>query len=294
MKKVQKSALQCIVFLLVLAVMFFALDTLLRAFNPIGHLPFFQKNDHEVTIAIHGTSDFDKVFFGSSPVVSAFRENYSISGFVEMGIVLGTVECILAMLERRYITISEELVLGLSIALLMDDLHTDPRYIWNRRRFEPYVYFYRDRLNTFFVSAITNFLNGNFYLQRHPSLEKWLYFGTISDEALEAMIESHMERFWFADISTFSDNLAALERLVAFCEHNNIRLRAVWMPVNPDVPSPELYERVFAKVNGILGGIEVLDLFDAFPRSHFYDIGHMNDIPGAVDFTREIDKWLVR
>ena len=294
MKHKKQTTRQGIAFLLALAAMFLLTEFLLRAVNPIARSSYFPRNDHEKTVALHGTSVFDKVVYGSSPVVAAYREADSSSGYVELGIVYGKVTYLLEMLERGIITVNEEIVLGLSSLLFLDTLATDHRYIWHQGPFEPYVYFYRDRLNTFIVDAVDGFLRGDFHLRKYEDMDKWLYFGVLSDENLNKVLASHKERFWGLDITDFADNLQALGALADYCVSKDIRLRAVWMPVSPKSPAVELYDKLAAEVNAILSerGVEVYDMTNALPVECFHDFGHLNYEVGAVEFTKELDIWL--
>ena len=293
----KRSTRQVIAFFAALLAIALCVEMALRALNPVGRLPVFPHNDYEITLALHGSTEFDRIFYGSSPVVAAFRGADTASGYTEFGLVFGKITYLLTLLEEGHITVREDIVLGLNVALFMDTLDTDPRYPWHQGTFEPYVYFHRNRLNTFFQSNLSRFLEGDFYLERHENLEKWLYFGVLPDEALDNLAEAHMARFGDLTLADFVENLAALERLIAFCEANDIRLRAVWMPVNPDIddrPQPEVFAQANALAHTILTdrGIEVKDMTHAFPREYFYDFGHMNFEVGAVAFTKEIDLWL--
>jgi len=276
---------------LVAAILLFLLqEWLLRLTNPVARLPFFPMNDYEITLAIHGTNVFANVFFGNSAVVSAFREEESTSGYVEFGLNWGKATYMHAMLERGDITVNQSLVLGLNIFTLMDTLDSDPSYIWHMGHFEPYAFFYRDRIKNFITGALDNLLQSNFYIRRYESLEKYLYFGMLSDEQMYARLGVLEERFWGMLLSDFENNLMALERIAIFCYENDIRLRVVWMPFNPFSPKPELYERVMEEANRIFDfhGIEVLDLSNGFSRENFFDTGHFNDEFGAGNFTREL------
>ena len=281
-------------FLSALLLLFLFQEGLLRLVNPVARLPFFPMNDYEITLAIHGTNTFDRVFFGNSAVVSAFREAESVSGYVEFGLNWGKATYMLAMLERGDITINQSLVLGLNIFTLMDTLDSDPSYIWHMGQFEPYTFFYRDRIRNFITGALDNLLQRNFYIRRYENPEKYLYFGMLTDEQMESRLAVLEERFWGLPLSDFEENLKALERIAVFCYENNIRLRVVWMPFNPFSPKPEIYEKVMYEANRIFDfhGIEVLDLSNAFSRENFFDTGHFNDEIGAGNFTREIDLWL--
>jgi len=285
---------QCIAFLGVLLVGAIALEIALNAIDPVGRSVYFRKNDFEITVNAHGSTEFDRIFFGNSAVVSAFREDASDSGYVEFGLLLGTAVDLRTMLEGSYITVNESIVLGLNLFTLMDSLDSDPSYIWHRGALEPYVYFHRDRLQRFFTETLQSVLDGNPTIRRFDDPSKYLYFGALSDEELDYRLADFEERFFNIPFSDFVDNLAALEWIIQFCNAHDIRLRVIWMPYNPHSPKPPLYFQVMEAANAIFAahGIEVNDLSDAFPREDFFDTGHFNDEPGAIHFTREIDLWL--
>ena len=281
-------------FLALVIIMFLLLDAILTATNPVGKSTLFRMNDFEKTIAIHGTTEFDSIIYGSSPVVAGFKGAESSSGYVEFGLVYGKITYLLTMLEKGHITVDKDIVLGLSITVFMDQLDTDPRYIWHKSPLEPYLYFYRDRVNTLFSDSFGRFLDGDFTVQRYTNMEKLLYHGVLSDEKIDATLAVHEEKFWGLPMEAFEENLAALERLIVYCGDHGIRLRALWMPCNPYRPAPEIYDKVISEANVILaaGGIEIRDMTHSYPREYFYDIGHLNYEVGAEVFTREIDIWL--
>jgi len=293
-KKAIKNIKESLALVLIVLLLFTITDIVLTAGYPFRNHDFFPKNDFEKTIAIHGTTNFERVFFGNSAVVSAFREELSDSGYVEFGLNWGKATYMQYMLEGGYITVSESLVLGLNIFTLMDNLDSDQSYIWHRRSLEPYVFFFRNRLRNFFTGALDNVLDGDFSISRYTRLQKFLYRGTLTDEQMEARLVILEERFWGLPLSDFYSNLTSLERIAVFCKANDIRLRVVWMPYNPFSPKPELYLQIMDKANAILYAfdIEVLDLSDAFSQENFHDTGHFNDEVGAPNFTREIDLWL--
>ena len=96
-------------------------------------------------------------------------------------------------------------------------------------------------------------------------------------------------------IEDFQENMRCLEKVADYCEKNGIRLRCVWMPVNPEVEiSPEtraVYDQ--AKAICAAKGVEFLDLERALDADCFYDIGHLNYEYGAYRFMEVIDPWLL-
>jgi len=292
----ERAAAAATAFLAILVALFLMLEALLSTLDPVGNSPFFRKNDYEKTIAIHGTTRFDKVFYGGSNVHAAYMERLSTSGYVDFGLEYGKLTYLLTMLEKDLITVTGDLVIGLNYFTLMDDLETNPGYAFHRKGIEPYVFFHRNRIQNFFTDALDNMLNGEFRLNRYHELDKYRYHGVWTDERLDARLIAHEERFWGLELSAFEGNLSALEKLIDFCKSNDIHLRAVWMPYNPYSPVPEIYRSVIAEASAILAahGIEYIDMTDAFPREYFYDMSHLNYETGAVAFTREIDIWLER
>ena len=275
-------------------ILFIIADMFFTATNPVGNSWLFPKNDFEKTIAAKGTSKFEKVFYGGSMVVAAYREPLSGSGYVEMGMDYGKTSYLLKMLEQGLITVSGEIVMGMNYFSFLDSLETNPGYIWHKKFYEPYVYFCRDRLKVFFTDALSNILNGKYRLNRYYETEKYRYSGVWTDAELDERIVVHSGRFWGLELSAFEGNFSALEELIDYCARSGIRLRGVWMPYNPYCPVPAIYAQVMDKANSIMDahGVEHIDMTGAYPREYFHDLGHLNYEVGAVAFTKEIDLWL--
>ena len=95
-------------------------------------------------------------------------------------------------------------------------------------------------------------------------------------------------------IEDFQENLRDLGKLADYCASHGIRMRAVWMPLNPSLEvSPET-RAVYDQAKAVCEekGIEFLDLESALDASCFYDIGHLNYEYGAYRFMEVIDPWL--
>ena len=290
-----KEATWAAVFFLVsLVVLFVILELLMSVFNPVGALPVFPKNDFEKTVAANGSSDFDRIFYGGSNVFAAYIESSSTSGYVDFGLEYGKVIYLLTMLEDGYITVSDGIVLGLNYFTFMDALTTNPGYIWHRDDFELYSLFYQNRIKNFFTGAVDNIINGRFHIDLYDDIDKTRFYGVWTEERLERRIANHERLYWQLQLSAFEGNLAAFRQLVDYCEENDIRLRAVWMPYSPYSPVPDIYIELMTVVNALMTahGIDFIDMTNSFPQEYFLDLSHMNYDIGAVAFTREIDLWL--
>ena len=81
---------------------------------------------------------------------------------------------------------------------------------------------------------------------------------------------------------------------IQYCKDNNIRVRVVHMPWNPDFDKPQLVEDVHVKTDKILQkhGVLALNLEDSLGTEYFYDTGHLNYDVGSPVFTKMIDEWL--
>ena len=71
-------------------------------------------DDFEITRRDHPEKVWDRVFFGNSAVISAYREDVSQSGYVNLGLDYGVVTDLWDMLRRGHIDIGSELVVGLN------------------------------------------------------------------------------------------------------------------------------------------------------------------------------------
>ena len=276
--------------LVALAAVFVVLDLLLSVvFTPylIGSGRFVL-NDFELTVRDHPEQVWDKVFFGNSVVISAYREEVSESGYVNLGLDYGVIRDLWEMLQKGNIKIGSELVIGLSDLTLYDKFETHPTYPWHKDWYEPYAYFQRDRLPL----LVENTLFGREW-EDHSDRQKIHYTGSMSSEELAEKIAT--SRYVNLPIEDFQENMACLEKIADYCEKHNIRLRCVWMPVNPEVEISAETRAVYDQTAAICKeqGIEFLNLERALDVPCFYDIGHLNYEYGAYRFMEVIDPWLV-
>lgn len=277
--------------ILILVAVFIALDLLLSAvFTPyLIKSGRFVLNDFELTVRDHPEEVWDKVFFGNSVVISAYREEVSKNGYVNLGLDYGVVRDLWEMLQKGTIKIGSELVIGLSDLTLYDKFETHPTYPWHKDWYEPYAYFQRDRLRL----LAENTLFGRQW-EDHSARQKIHYTGSMSSEELAAKIES--SRYINLPIADFQENMACLEKIADYCEKHHVRLRCVWMPVNPEVEISAETRAVYDQMASICEarGIELLDLERALDVPCFYDIGHLNYEYGAYRFMEVIDPWLAK
>ncbi|NMA03440.1 MAG: hypothetical protein GX925_01920 [Clostridiales bacterium] len=272
-------------------------DMLLTSADPVGKSTLFVKNDFEKIKLTHPEEVYEKVFYGNSVVISAFIEEESKSGYVNMGMDYGTVEDLSKILERNMVSIGTDLVVGANYLTFLDTLDTNPTYPWHRKVYEPYLYFQRDRLHPFIINGIGNILKGeNFVTGRHTNLDRYVYYGVLPDEEIDKKIEGYKELYWNRGIECYEKNYKALQNVIDYCKERDIELRFVWFPWNSYIAKPESVIAVEEKAKKIMGhnNIEYIDLADAFGKECFHDLGHLNYELGAVEFTKEIDKWLNR
>ncbi len=279
--------------LIALVAVFIALDLLLSAvFTPyMIQSGRFVLNDFELTRRDHPEEVWDKVFFGNSVVISAYREEVSESGYVNLGLDYGVVRDLWQMIQKGNIKIGSELVIGLSDLTLYDKFETHPTYPWHQDWYEPYAYFQRDKLRLCLENSVRELAGKE--PEDHSDRQKIHYTGSMSSEELAAKIET--SRYVNLPIEDFQENMSCLEKVADYCEKNGIRLRCVWMPVNPEVEiSPET-RAVYNQAAEICAdkGIELLNLERALDVPCFYDIGHLNYEYGAYRFMEVIDPWLV-
>ena len=124
--------------------------------------------------------------------------------------------------------------------------------------------------------------------------EKHICHGAMSDKMLEKTMENYQDEFFNLPTEKFSKNVVALEKIINYCNDNNIRVRAVWMPWNTKLEQPELLGEVKAMANEVFDkyNVEVLDMETALSPECFYDTGHLNYDVGSAIFTQKIDEWL--
>ena len=87
----KKKSVEFKSFIFILLAVWFLSDAILTKLDPFKYSPYLSKNDFEVTELMHPEKVWDKVFFGSSVAVASFIEDASKSGFVNCGVVYGTV-----------------------------------------------------------------------------------------------------------------------------------------------------------------------------------------------------------
>ena len=270
-------------------------DLALTYNNFIVNSDYFVKNDFEITQYKHPEKVWDKVFFGNSVVISAYMEDKSSKGYVNLGLDYGVVTDLWEMIEKKHINIGSELVIGLNYLTLYDEFETNPTYIWHKKLYEPYVYFERDRIYPMITDGFDKLLNGESPLPyKYLPQEKHIYHGAMSDKMLEKTMENYQDEFFNLPTEKFSKNVAALEKIINYCNDNNIRVRAVWMPWNTKLEQPELLGEVKAMANEVFDkyNVEVLDMETALSPECFYDTGHLNYDVGSAIFTQMIDEWL--
>ena len=270
-------------------------DLALTYNNFIVNSDYFVKNDSEITQYKHPEKVWDKVFFGNSVVISAYMEDESSKGYVNLGLDYGVVTDLWEMIEKKHINIGSELVIGLNYLTLYDEFETNPTYIWHKKLYEPYAYFERDRFYPMITDGFDKLLNGESPLPyKYLPQEKHIYHGAMSDKMLEKTMENYQDEFFNLPTEKFSKNVAALEKIINYCNDNNIRVRAVWMPWNTKLEQPELLGEVKAMANEVFDkyNVEVLDMETALSPECFYDTGHLNYDVGSAIFTQKIDEWL--
>jgi len=283
-----KKNLHNCVFLLCLVLFLTIFDTGIAYFGE--EIWPYDANDYEATRAAHPETVWDRVFFGNSAVISAYRENLSDAGYVNLGLDYGVVTDLWEMLRQGHIEVGSELVIGLNLFTLYDDFDTNPAYIWHRGSLEPYVYFHRDKLLRI-ARDCKNLLEGN----QVSGLGKILYFGALSEEELAQKVETFEENYFCLPIEDFQENIDALDKIADWCDSHGVRLRILWMPFHPDVERPELMLELMETVNewSAERSVIVEDYTDKMDKDCFHDVGHLNDEIGAVRFTEVIDPWLL-
>ncbi len=281
----------------ILAVVFMitVCDLSLTHNNFIADSDYFVKNDFEITQNHHPEKVWDKVFFGNSVVISSYIEEQSSSEYINLGLDYGVVTDLWEMLQKRYINIGSNLVIGLNYLTLYDEFETNPTYIWHKDVYVPYAYFERDRFYPLITDGFDRLLHGQNPLPyKYLPQEKNVYHGAVSDSALARTMENYEKEFFNLPDEKFKKNIDALENIINYCNENDIRIRAIWMPWNPKYEKPELLRRVRAMTDAVFEqyDVEVHDMEDALEAEHFYDTGHLNYDVGSPRFTELIDEWL--
>ena len=283
-------------FALILAIIWILSDICLTIFDPFKFFPYFYKNDFEVTELNHPEKVWDKVFYGSSVVAASYLEEHAKSGYYNAGVSYGTVSDVYNLLKKGEMKVGSELVIGLNDISFLDELDTNPTYIWHKKWYQHYLYFQRDKIYPLIETGITNVLNKLPFLAE-PAWEKQTKnycYGQLTDEQLFESEKSMLERFGTKSLEDCEKNFNDLEKLIKFCKKKNIRLRVIWMPWNPKIPLYEFAKITMNHANDIFAqnGIEVYDMTNMVEPQYFYDIGHMSYQEGSPYFTKMVDEFL--
>ena len=255
----------------------------------------FVKNDFEITQCKHPEKVWDKVFFGNSVVISAYDEDNSTSGYVNLGLDYGVVTDLWEMIKKHHINIGSELVIGLNYLTLYDEFDTNPTYIWHKDIYVPYAYFERDRFYPIITDGFDKILKGESpWPMSYLPQEKHVYHGAMSERALADSMAKYEELYFNQPLEKFQKNMDALDKVIDYCSENNIRVRVVWMPWNTGIEQPQLLRAVRAAAENVLKkyNVETLDLETVLPPECFYDTGHLNYDAGTPKFMEIIDNWL--
>lgn len=290
-------------FVLLLVVVFALLDTLVARWDPMTSSRRFEKDDFTKTLFHHQWDRSGPVFFGNSAVTGAYMEDKARQPLVEMGMSYGKITDLREILQRGLYEPQEQLVIGIDVHTMLDQMQTDPRFPWARPWYSPYLYYYRD----YFQDAGGEWLRNAWAAARRGQLDfhtyepRWidkeLYFGREPAEQLKLDLQRYETNYYWMTPADMADNLAALDWVIDYAKRQALPLKVVWMPLNPDpaYPQPAYWKQLRERVGATLStnGIPVLDLANAFPPEDFHDLVHLNRETGAPKFTAEVDRWLV-
>lgn len=295
-EKKHKNIRASIFFIVLVTVIIFS-DLFLTTNNPVGRSTLFNKNDFEKIKLAHPEQVYNKALYGNSVVISAFIEEESQSGYVNMGMDYATIEDLSKILDKNMVQVDTDLVLGVNYLSFLDTFDTNPTYPWHRKVYEPYLYFQRDRLHDFITSGVGRVLKGEkFVTTRYTNLNRYVYHGILPTEELDKKIEQYEKLYWNKGIEYYEKNFIALQNVIDYCKEKDIELRCIFLPWNDYISKPVNVVAVEDRAKEILrnNGIEFIDFEGAYTGEYFHDLGHLNYEYGAVEFTKEIDKWLIR
>lgn len=244
---------------------------------------YFEKNDFEITKEKHTETVWDKVIFGNSVVSGAYIEDWG-SGYINLGLKGVEMTDLKKMLDTRHVKIGTELVIGLDYKMFCGGENTEYEYIWNKKLYEPYVYFERERI----IPVIKDFIEKN--VTQKPQQTKEVKRGVAHDrDMLSSAVEYEM-----LTTDRLEENISAFEAVIAYCNEKGIRVRAVWMPKNPMFDRAEVLDDVRARVDAVLSlnGIGVYDMENIFAIGDFYDVSYLNYDIGSPKFTALLYSWL--
>ena len=272
-------------------------DSILTKNDPVGKSTLFKKNDYEKIKLSNPNEIYDKVFYGNSVVISAFKEKESESGYINMGMDYATIKDLSKILKNDMIQIGTDLVIGVNYLTFLDTFDTNPTYPWHRKVYEPYLYFQRDKLHDFINSNLQMIIKEReLELVRYNNFNRYVYHGILSDEEMDEKIEVYKSLYWNEGIESYQENLKELQEIINYCNERDIRIRVIYMPWNDYIAKPVNVVLVEDEVKQILhsNNIQYIDLAGIYSKECFHDLGHLNYEFGAVEFTKEIDKWLIQ
>jgi hypothetical protein len=207
-----------------------------------------------------------------------------------------TAQDLYELLSGGYIRVEGELILAVNWCLVWDDLDTDPTYIWHKGPLESWIYFQRGRLFSLIRDDVNALLRGAPLRGRtHLNDQKEIYRGHMTDAQHEARMARLNELYFSHGEAGYDDNLKALDRVLDWCASNGLRVRAFWLPENPERKLGPVNDAVHAACEDLFArrGIELYDMTDRFGAECFYDTGHFEYDIGAPLFTKELDKWIL-
>lgn len=288
-------------FVLILLFAFVCSDLLIGWWDPMVSSRRFYKNDFTKTIYHHNGLNHGPVFFGNSAVTGAYIEPESQSKLVEMGLSLGKLTDLKAILERNLFHVEGQLVVGIDVHTMLDSLNTDPTYTWLKPWYQPYVYAYRDYFRDSGSELVRQLykgardLNPSEMLSYQPRwIDKELYLGHKTDDELRKKWDEYNRRFGWMTEKDFKENLASLDWVIQYSKERGLPLRVVWMPWNRGYELPAYMPALKNNINQKLqaAGIPVLDQLTAYDPKYFHDLVHLSREEGAPVFTKEVDAWL--
>lgn len=285
-------------FFIFFALFFIFSDMAFAKLDYVNKSPMFIPNDYSKTLYEYGTNTFHTAIMGNSTAIAAIRNDLMGAQYGNAAVSYGTIHDFYEMLGRKFIVAEKEVVVCANYLAFLDNWETNPSYPWLREPLVPYVYFYRAATSDYLKENIIHYFNGdNTFFEPVPlyHFQKTIAPGHMTEEELNERKISFEERFGDKTIEDFSKNIAALKKIINFCERNDLTLRFVWMPINPVYDNrPAYIEELNTVVSEILeeNQIEFIDYTDSFSPEYFYDLGHISWEEGALVFTGELRKWL--
>ncbi|PZE19289.1 hypothetical protein [Paenibacillus xerothermodurans] len=306
-------------FVLLLLAVFVVADALIAIWDPLVTSRRFYKNDFTKTLYHHQWQDRGSAFYGNSAVTGAFIEQESRSGLVEMGLSLGKLTDLKAIMEQELYHFEGPLVIGIDVHTMIDSLETDNTYQWLKPWYQPYVYAYRDYFRDTGTEVACQLTQGLLKLDasrfeacaKFPEtlklsstdpfayqprwIDKELYFGQKSDQELRKKWHDYDQRFGWMSQHDSKENLEALDWILRYAKEHQLPLRVVWMPWNTRYALPDYMPGLQEDVNRRLAAynVPVLDLLQRYESKYFHDLVHLSRHEGAPVFTKEVDAWLL-